>query len=538
MYLSAFLRSHPRALLGSVLLGLVSCTGTPQGIGCPECTGAPGGGSSSTAAGGTNSVESSRVSGAVYHGGSLWRDPVFHGTLVRAAGYDYNQAFVGALACSACHAGDSPTQPSPNLRAPTCFACHDGGPDGSAFHPEGWLDVTDRNFHGNVVVAAGYDFNKARSGALSCSACHAGLYPDQPSPNSRAPSCFTCHSGGPDGSAGHPRGWMDMNSPTFHGRVASLGGFRSPGQLSCAACHVPWKGHEGINTRAPSCFACHAGGPDGSPGHPPGWSTPASGSFHGKPVKSAGGYTKARAGGLTCDTCHAGRHANEPSPVAKAPSCHSCHAGGPDGSAHPAGWDVLGHPAFHGAVVKAAGGPDAAKVLGRTCTSCHAASGPSQSSPVARAPSCYSCHAGGPDGTPGHPRDGWTWNPGNPAFHGAVVKAAGGDYTRALAGGLTCSACHAGDSPGRVSPVKGASNCFSCHAGGPSGAMHPAGWTTPGNPEFHGSYVARNGGLENALVGRGMACAFCHGTRPAAASSWSDAPNCTTCHQAGTPGVR
>lgn len=528
-------RFPTRMLLACILTGLVSCSGPPPGPVCGDCSSGPdrdGGLPGATGVRGrAEPANSSRNSNRTFHASSIWDDPAFHGTIVRAAGYDYTRAFAGNLPCSACHAGESPLQPSPHGLAPNCFACHDGGPDGSAFHPEGWMDVTDPNFHGNLVVSAGYDFNRAFSGALPCSACHGGAYPDEPSRNSRAPSCYACHAGGPDGSAGHPKGWSDPNSPNFHGRKVSLAGFRSPDALSCSACHSPWQGHEGINTRAPSCHSCHAGGPDGSPGHPEGWADPADADFHGKVVKQAGSYKKARSGSLTCNTCHAGESPDQPSPVARAPSCFSCHAGGPDGSAHPPSWSDLGHPAFHGAAVKAAGGYTRAQVLGKTCNSCHAGDDPAQRSPVPRAPNCHACHAGGPDGSPGHPGTGWTWGKGQPGFHGTVVKAAG-DYTRAKAGGLTCNTCHAGDSRHRASPVARAPSCFSCHEGGPTGAMHPAGWKTPGNPDFHGTFIEANGGA-NAVVGRGMTCALCHGTQPGARSPWPDAPNCSTCHAGG-----
>lgn len=537
MLLPRSTRFPSRVLLGLVLAGLVSCTGLPKGQGCTGCGDGTGGtgNQQGAAVGSGNPVSASQLGDPRFHAPDLWANPAFHGTVVRAAGYDYTRAFVGPFPCAVCHAGESPVQASPNLRAPNCFACHDGGPDGSAFHPWGWMDPTDWNFHGNVVVESGYDYNRARSGNLVCAACHAGVLPSDPSPNSRAPSCFACHAGGPDGSAGHPRGWNDMASPNFHGRKASMAGFSSPGQLSCSSCHAAFPGHEGVNTRAPSCFVCHAGGPDGSPGHPPGWSTPASGSFHGPVVKNSGGYDKARSGTLTCKTCHAGESPAQASPVAKAPNCYTCHAGGPDGSAHPQGWDDLTSAAFHGAVVNAAGGFTKARVLDRTCNACHAG-GPQAASPNPRAPNCASCHAGGTDGSPGHP-DGWVWSKTSGKFHGGTVKAAG-DYTKAKAGGLTCNTCHAGASRWQTSPVKKASNCYSCHEGGPTGAMHPDGWGSPGDAAFHGSFLAANGGYKGALIGRGMQCGFCHNVAQDAPSPWANAPNCFKCHAGGPTGAK
>ncbi len=465
-----------------------------------------------------------------------WMDPVgagFHGAIVRSAGYDYTLARVGNLSCNTCHAGESPFQASPNLRAPNCFACHDGGPDGSAFHPRGWLDIGSKNFHGDVVISFGQDTARARlSGALGCAACHAVNSPTEPSINSRAPSCFACHGGGPDGSANHPEGWLDPSSSRFHGAVVEKAGFDHTtwgGTLTCSACHGGYTPTEqSPNSKAPNCFACHAGGPDGSPGHKAGWGDPGSGDFHGKVVKAAGNdFTRARAGGLTCNACHAGLSATQQSPAEDAPSCFACHAGGPDGSSdHPAGWAELSGGNFHGKVVALAGYDFKKAKAGRlSCDACHAGAGAGDQSPNLAAPNCFACHSGGPSGKPGHPA-GWS-DLTSPAFHGSVVKAAGNDYTLARSGGLTCNTCHAGEKPSQASPVASAPSCFSCHEGGPTGKGHRAGWADPRDAAFHGKFLAKNGG---------NTCTPCHSTTADVPSPWSQAPTCTTCHQGGPSG--
>ncbi len=327
---------------------------------------------------------------------------IYHGTFVIAAGWDYTRAFVGGLSCAACHGGDSPTEVSPNLRAPNCFACHGGGPDGGPFHPPGWMDPDSIFFHGELVREAGYDYTAAIAlpGSLTCAACHAGLDPQQVSPNTRAPSCFQCHGGGPDGGAGHPTGWMEMTSPYFHGKAVNLAGFDgTAGNMRCSACHAGYSLHDvNTNSRAPSCYACHGGGPSGQPAHPVGWDNPFSPLFHGGFVAAAGGdFTKAVAlpGSLTCNVCHAGFSPKQTSPVSTAPSCYSCHAGGPgEGPAHPAGWLDPSSPQFHGTVVQAAG-CDFSKAVASpgtlTCDSCHAAT-TADPSPNKLAPQCSSCH--------------------------------------------------------------------------------------------------------------------------------------------------
>ncbi len=212
-----------------------------------------------------------------------WMDPAttgFHGTVVAQAGYDYTKAKFEGVTCSTCHAGKNPTQKSPLGAAPNCFSCHGGGPDGSAGHPAWWADPTHLGYHGAVVIAAGYDYTRAvpPGSTLTCSSCHGGTSPSQAGVNPNAPNCFSCHGGGPDGSAGHPPGWAVPTAPVFHGAFVVEAGWDytkavPPGSLiTCSGCHGGMSPTEpGLNSRAPNCFACHIGGPDGSAGHPPGW---------------------------------------------------------------------------------------------------------------------------------------------------------------------------------------------------------------------------------------------------------------------------
>lgn len=158
-----------------------------------------------------------------------WMHPAssaFHGKVVKDANYDYKQAKADGTPCSTCHAGDNPTSQSPVYGATSCYACHAGGPDGSAAHPQGYASPASPVFHGLAVREAGYDYTKAKVGNLSCSACHAGERRDQASWNSRAPSCFSCHLGGPTGSAGHPIGFGTPGAIVYASRIRT-----------CASCH-------------------------------------------------------------------------------------------------------------------------------------------------------------------------------------------------------------------------------------------------------------------------------------------------------------
>lgn len=118
----------------------------------------------------------------------------------------------------------------------------------------------------------------------------------------------------------------------------------------------------------------------------------------------------------------------------------------------------------HGQVVKAAGGPHMAAVdNGMKCIQCHTAveraDGTVPRSPGGIRTTCFSCHPGGPTGSP-HIRN---WR----ERHGSYVQSMGG-FRKATVFGESCDACHtAVRSPdGTVAPSRRASHtCFSCHDG-------------------------------------------------------------------------
>ncbi len=415
----------------------------------------------------------------------------------------------------------------------------------AATHESGWEQT-----HGDFVLSRGGTPERANlSGGQNCVTCHTAARNEDGtiSPSKGAPTtCFSCHQGSADGSPGHPAGWANAASSGFHGKlVKAAGGFKNArsGSLPCGACHTTEKAMDGTvpaspHSKAPACFKCHGSLElSRQPQHGAGWMNPAGADFHGKAVLGAGDYTKAKIGPITCNVCHVGESPTQAGLVAAAPNCHSCHSGGPTGSAgHTAAWIAQGDSNFHGAVVKAAGGYTKARAGTFTCNLCHAGESASGAGISSAAPNCFSCHAGGSDGSPGHPSN-WLVM-GGASFHGTVVAAAGKDYSKAKAGGLACKTCHAGESPSQTSPVPGAANCFACHAGGPTGSPgHPAGWVVPGDTRFHGTAVKAAGWSYAKANSGALACSICHAGESASQSSpVPGAPTCFACHQAGPRG--
>lgn len=435
---------------------------------------------------------------------------------------------------------------APFLLAAALAGCVDGGLKFEALfpvanqHPAGFAAR-----HGRVVLMAGGPDKAKVDNGMTCVMCHATeKNPDGSLPTSSRGSkvtCLQCHKGGPDGNPGHP---ADFRST--HGDLVLAAGSAEEAKfegITCSTCHAVARAADGSipaskASRAKDCFACHQGGPSGSPAHPSDWIA-----THGDTVLAEGGVQTATFGGVTCTSCHAaardpgGNVVRSPEKRAEGVDCFKCHQGGPTGDpAHPANY-VLSH----GPDVRVAGGPDKAKFGGWTCTTCHAASKDASGQVVpspqkkAKDKTCYTCHPGGPDGSPHAGGTGWL------AAHGDVVVAAGG-YTLAtentLQGPKTCGTCHSTEKIDGVVPPspRATSTCYTCHAGGPSGSpAHPDKWTIEG----HGAFVKAAGGLQSAKVG-GLGCAACHTTQRATDGSippspHSGAKSCFVCHVSGPP---
>jgi DnaJ-class molecular chaperone len=240
---------------------------------------------------------------------SEWDNPAaadFHGARVLAQGSDE---------CEGCHGANNRGA----LDVPTCDECHAG----AGGHVAGWMEPSQPAFHGNSVAA---------QGPTPCRACHGSDYQG----GSSGASCYTCHAGGP---SGHPDGWMNLDTASFHGQRVLIEGI-----ANCQRCHGA--GLSG-GTSGVACSQCH----DVAGGHPAGWMDVSGPNFHGETV--------AAQGPSSCRACHGTDYRGGSSGV----SCFTCHADGPSG--HPSGWMNEGSSAFHGRRAQSQGTAD--------CKRCHGA---------------------------------------------------------------------------------------------------------------------------------------------------------------------
>lgn len=174
-------------------------------------------------------------------------------------------------------------------------------------HPESWMNEASTDFHGEKVAV---------SGAASCAVCHGADYTG----GQAGVSCYTCH-GGP---SGHPSDWVNPSNADYHGSYVIVNGWQG-----CAQCHGDdFRG----GTSGTSCYQCH----NGPSGHPDGFLDTQSRSFHGVAIAALGwnmtscqtchgtDYAGGDAG-LSCLDCHTG------TPEA----CNTCHGSGDQGAPPP-----------------------------------------------------------------------------------------------------------------------------------------------------------------------------------------------------------
>jgi predicted CxxxxCH...CXXCH cytochrome family protein len=111
-------------------------------------------------------------------------------------------------------------------------------PQGTATHPDGWLDPGDERFHGSVALASYADGNVSYCQGChgldydgGCVACHAAR---------GAEECTTCH-GGHDNASGAPPRSLDSSTVPGHRGVGAhttmVTGFALADGFDCGECH-------------------------------------------------------------------------------------------------------------------------------------------------------------------------------------------------------------------------------------------------------------------------------------------------------------
>jgi mono/diheme cytochrome c family protein len=215
------------------------------------------------------------------------------------------------------------------------FGCGRGTDTGKVFvpeagHPAAWashLAVGTKDFHGTAMTSVSADSVGPRLFVLHCAPCHGIDGSGKIGPNIQAATLPLIVSAIQNLSVmrGHA-GLANDELQSIAGYVATLAGSAPLASASyepelCRQCHGT--GLDG-GIATVSCFACH-NGPDGSLGHPVGWS-----SAKQNPISFHGSYGRKYSSG--CTTCH-GADLNggfvflSSNPGKIAPRCANCHDG-------------------------------------------------------------------------------------------------------------------------------------------------------------------------------------------------------------------
>ena len=495
-----------------------------------------------------------------------------------------------AAVCAQCHLAGSPNNPAnhppapaPSGSAPGCFnntLCHSNN---VAPHPMGsiWKDATSAAFHGI----------EAKKDLIACQACHGTPGTPRFDGGLAPTACSSCHAA----AKAHSKPWSRAAVAAFPGYVPS---HRNAGNrnAACAVCHDVVKDRVAPSPSAPSCFSdsyggvgCHANGP-GKPNHAvpfldslhttvaqPGFDTNCSN------CHALSGTSPASAA-PNCAACHQGG-----SPITLR-NCSSCHAKPPAGAAFP---DIAGKHAKHEALAGIAGACSvchSGTESGTLAHYDHANGRPgsdAQRTPPApvKTQASFNAKAGAAVFTPA------TLSCANISCHGGKATPSWQNGSIDGSTDAGCRACHtlgtALGVPENNSPYSGThalhlgirvnALCTECHAmgNGTAGAGNhfkflgtpqmegPAADTVApmGNPAYYkpsnqtcGTFtchehlhkdISWQGGPNHAVPYLGtphttttqasfdLDCKSCHsvsGTAPLAA-----APNCSACHQGGSP---
>jgi hypothetical protein len=181
----------------------------------------------------------------------------FHGTYIKTVPPASSGATVFVMHCAPCHNNDASGKVGPDIRQlglsfPIVNAAIQNLP---IMH--GHRNLTAAEVQSVVDYIATLPTTQPLAGSFDaalCTECHgAGL-----DGGTARVSCFSCHNG-PDGSVGHPAGWLDgKGSPeTYHGRYGR--------ELvsGCTTCHGTTLAGSIVLLSAtgvsPACASCHNG---------------------------------------------------------------------------------------------------------------------------------------------------------------------------------------------------------------------------------------------------------------------------------------
>jgi predicted CxxxxCH...CXXCH cytochrome family protein len=393
----------------------------------------------------------------------------------------------------ACPGYDEEIQPILNVE---CLSCHGPAAAEGGYSVYGQSDVWARNADGVLRVMPGRDgclfLRKARDGADGHPVASAKAI------DTLSRWIVPCEGNPLENDLLHPQGWVNRDSPKFHGKVIRDAGWSFGG---CEACHGP-SGDPGGGTVRLSCRICHANGPTSCETCHGTLKSPA-------PPPDVNGNTQTGARGVGAHRAHLVAGPTLPTALA----CNECHV-------VPQDWRDPGH------IFNADGtldNPPAEVVLGPAAARSlegleDRRGGPPSYDANAKACTNVYCH-GGALGDASLPPPIWTMVSDEPACdrcHGSPPAAT---HARGMAK-TECVLCHRqvvdalgkivdaslhGD--GRLTLGDGSNTCHACHGSPESPAPPPGLDDSPASLKAIGGHGLHTSG---GTFGGKYGCEVCH----------------------------
>ena len=400
------------------------------------------------------------------------------------------------VTCLSCHDYKAPPTANGSIPATGCMKCHSGRPASPSFVDPALISkrvISADATHGNVnACRLCHDPHAADAGdrrrGMDCERCHKGVMTQhQQSSIGGHPNCSTCHQiHGPRPKTPmlcaqcHQRKVPNADSGVLAGRHENCSSCHKPHifrvtRADCAGCHK--KESETLaawtDTRHTDCLTCHQGHSE---------TKPASNCVNCHKPQQNHGHPDC----IKCHEPHQGKSAVK--------ACIGCHA-------DQAAAITDQKPAPHHVCASCHDPHNAGATLGR-CGNCHQKERAlAAKAPVDAHKRCNSCHA-------------------EHQFQKTVA---------------TCLNCHKPDQRG---PHAGA--CLKCHQphGSPVSPELSCRSCHQAVPEIHGKHAAcTTCHAPHKSASGGPACAACHSSQLAGASSWTPVAHrgCTSCHDRHAP---